>query len=193
MAIAVPVYAQNIFDANASNVGTPPPEPEEEINSILFSDEQIAAINKARQLYESKGKPGIIGINEEDFLEKLTKISGSPSEYTYPQFFLSSIIYRSPSDWIIWVNNTKMTQDDTVINGIDLRVLSVDGKAAFFEWRPRKTDKVNLDAPTPADGSIKTDFISGKVIFELHVNQTFSSYSMSILEGRAQPVTITTK
>lgn len=161
-----------------------------EMQSILLSDVQLSAINKARQSYEENAaNKGNNAGNEEDFLSKLVAPATLSTEYTYPQFFLSSIIYHSPEDWVIWINNTKITSENSLINGINLRILSVDSKKVVLEWIPQKTDKVDL-ANVDSDNNIKTDFMNNKVVFELHTNQTFTSYAMKIVEGNPPPISI---
>jgi hypothetical protein len=194
MSLSVPSFAQtNIVGiekdsqaaANAS-----------EIKSLFFSDADIKLIYDARLVYEqnqsgkSEGK-----LSEDNFLKSLDKISvfnveSPPNSFTYPQFFLASIAYYSPDDWVVWVNNTKITKDSSSVGG--LRVVDIDKKTVHFEWDPERMDKIVDANDYSLDSPVKVNFMRNMVEFSLKANQTFTSYAMRVVEGKVLPVTIST-
>ena len=64
----------------------------------------------------------------------------------------------------------------------------VDKEKVIVEWKPEKMDKiVEKDS---SNGAVKVDVLGSKVIFTLRANQTFTSYAMSVVEGKVSPVTV---
>jgi|CXWL01.1.fsa_nt_gi hypothetical protein len=167
------------------------------MKSLLFSDVDIAAIRSARLFYEQH-RNGVVngGIAEDDFLKNLEKItateSGASSKFfTYPQFFLSSIAYYSPSDWVVWINDEKITQNSG-ISLAGLKVIQIDNEKVVIEWQPERMDKV-FEEESSKDNPVEVDFMRNKVTFSLKANQTFTSYAMRVVEGKVPPVTISTE
>lgn len=161
--------------------------------SLFFSDADISAIRNARLFYEQHRSGNVVGgIAEDDFLKSLEKISATKSEtvsktFTYPQFFLSSIAYQSPNDWVVWINDEKIIPSSGV-SSAGLKVLSINNEKVTIEWQPERMDKIADESDT--DGSVQVDFMKNKVIFTLKANQTFTSYAMRVVEGKVAPVTV---
>jgi|GEM_PF-2668828 len=163
------------------------------IRSILFSQGDIDAISGAQSAYE-KQRSGATGLNEDDFLKKLEslstkKIDQDPSSFTYPQFFLSSILYHSPDDWVIWINGEKITKSSKN-NQYNLQVLEINKEKVTLEWKPERMDKITDIGETGQNSLIKVDSINNKVTFTLKGHQTFTTYAMRIVEGKVAPATI---
>jgi hypothetical protein len=162
------------------------------IKSLLFTPEEIAAIRSATRSY--KKRLGTLGVapDDEDYLRKLAGAkddTASARFFTYPQFFLESLVYHSPKDWVVWVNDQKITQDTARAN-TDIKVQQINESLVTFEWRPVSMDRVmEVWQKTPSEG-VTVDAAQGVVVFSLHTNQTFSSYVMRVLEGKVMPVTI---
>lgn len=161
--------------------------------SLLFSDGDIAAIHNARLFYEQHRSGNVVGgIAEDDFLKSLEKISTTKSEtvsktFTYPQFFLSSLAYQAPNDWVVWINDEKIIPSSG-ISVAGLKVLSINNEKVTIEWQPERMDKISDEGDM--DGSVQVDFMKNKVIFTLKANQTFTSYAMRVVEGKVMPVTV---
>ncbi len=167
------------------------------MRSLLFSDGDIAAIRSARLFYEQH-RNGVVngGIAEDDFLKNLEKITTAESDasskfFTYPQFFLSSIAYYSPNDWVIWINDEKITQNSG-ISLAGLKVIQIDKEKIVIEWQPERMDKI-FEEESSKDNPVEVDFMRNKVTFSLKANQTFTSYAMRVVEGKVPPVTISTE
>ncbi len=164
-----------------------------EINSVLFFPSEIEAIINARLFYEQH--PAGSDKGDEDFLKTLEKsasdigLGANPEDFTYPQFFLSSIAYYSPDNWVIWVNNEKITQDSAAsISG--LYVSEINKDKVVFEWQPKRMDKIVDTKDYSPENPVQVNFITNRIKFTLKVNQTFTSYAMQVVEGKVPPVTI---
>lgn len=174
----------------ARNAGTTDNDNNVEMKSLLLLDSDIDSIRKARNYYEQHLN-GNNGIAEEDFLKNLEKIGNMDAEsksFTYPQFFLSSIAYRSANDWVVWINEEKITQDSGV-SASGLKIIQIDNEKITVEWKPKKMDKIT-DSDSSLSEPVKVDFLNNKVTFSLKTNQTFTSYAMRIVEGKVAPVTV---
>lgn len=169
------------------------------IKSLFFSQDDVDAIHRAQSIYE-KHKDGRAvdpkdGVEEDDFLNKLEKMTitkTAPTSFTYPQFFLSSIMFHSPSDWVIWVNNEKIAPSSGVSKS-GLRILAVTSEKVTLEWKPEQMDRITEVTDNSKEDPIKVDVTNKTVTFTLKGNQTFSSYSMQIVEGKVMPVTVSLK
>lgn len=169
------------------------------IKSLFFTQAEITDIHLAINTYlKNSGRGGDFTFDEEAFLNRLGRMKGSGATtaqsarfYTYPQFFLDSIVYDSPESWIIWVNGVKITQDTPKENS-DIQVVAIDQDKVKLEWAPAVMDKVTEVWNQVPNDEIDVDTLRGRVSFTLRPNQTFSSYVMKVLEGRVLPVTVDT-
>ncbi|MEZ5690739.1 MAG: hypothetical protein R3D71_03615 [Rickettsiales bacterium] len=165
------------------------------IESLFFTADEIKAIKNARKFYEKNRETG--GgkeLSEDDFLESLEKISSLKGDsgsavFTYPQFYLSSIAYYTPNKWVLWLNGRKFTKG--VKSEIaDIEIVSINKDAVTIDWYPKRMDKVVDVQDFTKDNPVRVDMLNNVVTFTLRPNQTFSSYSMQVIEGRVQPITI---
>jgi hypothetical protein len=166
------------------------------VKSMFFTQQQMARIDKALDIYSKYTVLKQNGNEGEDFLKQLeSKDSGSasvqqkPKYYTYPQFFLSSLAYHSPGDWSIIVNNQKISSLN-VKTPSEIQVESIDKDKVLLLWTPAKLnmEKINEKWNGLQSGSVQVNGISGTVNFALHANQTFSSFTMQVMEGKVLPV-----
>lgn len=161
------------------------------MKSILLSDSDIASIRSARAFYEQHLNGNSKGIAEDDFLknlEKMANMQDEPKSFTYPQFYLASIAYHSAGDWVVWINNEKITQDSGISQD-GLRIIDANNEKITVEWKPHRMDKIT-DSDNSENNAVKVDLMNNKVIFSLKANQTFTSYAMRIVEGKVPPVTV---
>jgi hypothetical protein len=162
--------------------------------SLLFTQEEINDIHLAINTYlKYIGRGGDLTFDEEAFLSRLggLKSNSNPENrfFTYPQFFLDSLVYHSPDDWIIWVNGEKITNATPKENN-NIHVVSIDADKATIAWFPLSMDKVLDVWKKFPNETVEVDKKHGQVIFSLRPNQTFSSYVMKVLEGKVVPVTV---
>ncbi len=178
-----------ITDANATQPATQAKSPSAS-KSLFFSSDEIESISSAQEAFRNKKS----GVDEGDFLANLEALNRSKAAedaagFTYPQFFLASIAYHSKGDWVVWINDEKITQNSAVSNS-GLRVVELDKGKAVFEWLPTRMDKITDTDSFSNSNPVKVDLINNKVSFTLKPNQTFTSYSMRVVEGKPKPVII---
>lgn len=159
--------------------------------SLLFTPKQIDAMKRALSAYErvrDQQPAGPIA-----FTEVQTEITPPTEPVTYPTFFLSSIAFRDPSDWTVWLDTVRITPKH---NDGEVRVTSVGPNSASFVWAPTyasvvaerhnkglfaTTDPVKHRLTRPGTAVINKD---GTVSFTLKPNQSFVSGYMSTFEGK---------
>ncbi|MDX1975308.1 MAG: hypothetical protein SFT92_06490 [Rickettsiales bacterium] len=171
--------------------GPPPVVP-----SMFYSPDEIRQIHLAINTYikYSNGNEKEMTADEADFLNKMAAIFGKKevkhsAYFTYPQFFLKSIVFHSADDWSVWVNDRRITQSTPKDIG-DLEVSAISSDQVRLAWRPQDMGRVNDIWSKQPNDKIEVDQIRQMVIFDLKPNQTFSSYKMDVFEGKVLPVTI---
>ena len=81
--------------------------------------------------------------------------------------------------------------------------MSLDKNQVDIEWTPVRMDRVNAvwdtvkgmppQTSSGQSGHVKVHADKGTVTFTLRPNQTFSSYTMRVVEGKVTPVTVDPK
>ncbi len=179
---------------------TSPPPPPVVVNlapdgvvSVLFTAAETDAIAQARKQYSSRGTTEE---SEADLLDQLQGIKATKKpdaelqEKYYAQFYLESLIYHTPSDWMSWLKGSEVGKKFTPIslaaNDVGIKVLRVGKEDMTYEWKPKDWQQVTraFKGNNPA---IVLDSAQRVVIFTLRVNQTISSYDMQIREGPVNP------
>ena len=139
-----------------------------------------------------------------------------PKYFIYPQFFLESLVYHSQDDWLIQINGQKILPNKPS-SQLPLVVVGIDNERVLLSWRPKDMSKVlevwdKRNTPTEITKIVENkamevhfdDKVNPQattalvtvnrdqniVLFYLHSNQTFSSFSMQILEGKILPVRV---
>ncbi len=162
------------------------------IPSLFYTPEEVTDIHLAINTYiKRQANRDDLTFDEEAFLRRLSGVKKASHSklYTYTQFFLDSLVYHGPENWIMWINGIKFTQD-TPGGFNNLQILHIDSDKVTLEWMPPTMEKVlEIWSQYPNDEVI-VDQLRGKVTFTLHPNQTFSSYVMKVLEGKVKPVTV---
>ena len=164
------VELKNIKKANESaNNGQPfVAEIEEEINIKDSKGEQD-------ELKEKKKK------EQEEKLKKEEDEQGSEKSYIY----LASIIYFNQRDWVIWINDQKITprtnqqNKELYIKKVYANQIDVIWKLSITKWKI--ISGKNLETISPKinkDNQIE-------VSFSLKPNQTFMLSNNSVVEGKA--------
>ncbi len=185
----------------------PATNPEPVINakpvSMFITADELAHINEAIATFKRNrdNKGANAESQAKNFLNQLDQTAvpaapaapPKPQPFTYPQFFLQSLSYQNPDDWLVIVNGQKFIPhyDDPASW---LKVVMVDKESVVMEWHPQNMEKVSdswMVAPVgPGQSDVIVDSIHETVTFTLKPNQTFSSYAMRIVEGKVPPVTV---
>jgi len=164
--------------------------------SIFYSSEQTELMKKALTSFETRPivsdvKPKINQPVKLDAFLDTPKTLDEPQKY--PVFYLSSIVYRSPKDWSLWVSGHKIT---SAKNTTDLTVTKISKDEVSFSWTPAYVDALNkrqeqnrfADTATiknllSRSQNVAFDKTTGMVTFTLRSNQTFAVAYFSIFEG----------
>lgn len=160
--------------------------------SLLYTPSQINGLKRSVEAFENI-RPGQ-GNGELTVIEEAPVIAPKIEEpATYPSYFLSSIAYRTPKDWTVWVNNTRITPKT---NDGELKVVSVSPNRVSFTWSPSyikaivaRIDNKNI-APIDAvihrtvkPNSARIDRDNGVITFSLQQNQSFAAGYFWVFEG----------
>lgn len=161
------------------------------IPSLFYSPDEMDALRSALALHERT-----LGAQPGDAPGVVPHIDASgapgaapPKTYTYPQFFLQSLEYHGPQNWVVRINNIKIMPDTPA--SPDLRIVALDKDKVTFQWKPADIDRVKDSwESTQHTDQVLFDTAHGIVNFTLHHNQTFSAYLMRVLEGKVEPVVV---
>jgi hypothetical protein len=167
---------------------------ENELGSLFFTDKEMEKIRQAQAAYAGRevGSSKSADFNEEEWFSQAGEIKQARSQdryFTYPQFFLESLVFRTDADWTIWVNGQRISPAPEGGN-TDITVTAIDKNQVSLKWRPDDFEKVKKTWAKTQHESVHVDEAAGLVFFTLKPNQTFSSYGMKVLEGKVLSVTV---
>lgn len=164
--------------------------------SLLFAPAQIEEMKKALITYERMRDTGQNATLEvvEEVAAEVPKIV-EPN--AYPVYYLSSIVYRDPKDWTVWLSGQRITPKS---NEGEVRVIAVSDSKASFVWQPTYMEAVsrrNAEGLFADSSKLKHrytptntyhfDAQGGKITFTLRPNQSFSPAYMHTFEGKVAP------
>ena len=157
--------------------------------SLIFSQPEREAIAQARRQFSSHGTHEE---SEADLLDQLQGIMASTKpdeeleEKYYAQFYLESLMYHTPGDWMAWIKSgdvkKKFTQETVTASDVGITVVAVDKENITFEWKPKDwvwVSNVFKESKEP----VLLNQNNHTVVFTLRTNQTLSAYDMKIVEG----------
>jgi hypothetical protein len=157
---------------------------------LMFNDQEIANINRAldslknNQIFVPEGLEKIEEKPAEEDQEKKEESEVEENEKSY--IYLGSLIYFTPSDWVIWLNDQKIStstndpQKEIYVTKVLSDRINVKWKMSLTKWKILSGKRDETQAP-------RLDFNSNIVEseFELRPNQTFILGSNSVVEGKA--------
>lgn len=159
--------------------------------SILFLPQQVSRMKDAIISYETAGHASTVVVQPTPTITQPTEVIKDPAEY--PVFYLSSIAYRNPGEWSIWLAGHKIS---SYKNDTDVKVVSVSAESVTLTWLPEYVEAVkrrksgalfaSVDAvknKLSTQQRISMDDVTGAVTFTLRQNQSFSLGYFSIFEG----------
>lgn len=170
----------------------PPPK----FRSFFFSDQELDAIGKVKAMYGRQGLGDDAIYDEEDLLDQLNgikineedKIVEQPvvEEKYYTQFYLESLVYHAPNDWVVWLKEDGVGKKLLPLSAADaqasLRIIGTQKEYVVFEWKPVNWMRV-AEAYKDENPDIIIDDKRRLVVFTLRTNQTLTSQDMQIKEG----------
>ena len=164
-----------------------------QVKSFFFNDQEMASIRKAVAVYVRVSSGEASG-DAMDFLKRLQgggaddKAKPGARYFVYPQYFLASLVYDSPQDWSVRVNNEKLTTK--IPESMGIRVVDIDKDKIKIEWMPTDYNKVEEVWNASSKKDPRVDVRNRKVTFTLRPNQTFTSYAMRVVEGKVMPMVV---
>ncbi len=161
-----------------------------EVEALMFDNKELGNINRAidslknNQIYVPEGPDKIEKIIPEEEVEKKEENEVEENEKSY--IYLGSVIYFAPNDWVIWLNDQKITtstnneQKEIYVSSVINDRIKIRWKMSLSKWKILSGKKDETMAP-------RLDFNSNVVEseFELRPNQTFILGSNSVVEGKA--------
>ncbi len=161
--------------------------------SLMYDEEEIDNIARALDAYRN-GRDYTVDdalLSDEEKKEKARKLDGARKLYNKEieenersYVYFASMMYFSPKDWTIWINNTKITSQDNkpqkefFVRSIDQDGVRIRWSLGVSKWRilsgktlDNSEPKINNNNQVEIDLSLKP-------------NQTYILGSNKIIEGR---------
>ncbi|MFN7038945.1 MAG: hypothetical protein ACK4OM_05215 [Alphaproteobacteria bacterium] len=181
-------------------------------SSLMFSNEELANINETL-INSSSEKKLIPNSNSND----PTANNNSPFDINFkapeysPTFYLNSIIYRSPTDWVIWINKNEIRANSLgksieLDKDMSIEILKVYEKYIVIKWKTYFLDSFCPEWKNILNKGVNSEYYSDNnnnniivdedskfIVFKLKVNQTFNVNQISINEGYIAPTKIEAK
>ncbi|MBN8543422.1 MAG: hypothetical protein J0M34_04065 [Alphaproteobacteria bacterium] len=205
---------QEVFPSGVANVVTVPSTPETEAaaqptapqikenyipsygnftQSLMFNSTDIDRMKKVLYAYESVKRIDKPTASTQTPEVPILPIAAVEEPKQYPSFYLSSIVYRSPKDWLLWMNNAKYSPKK---RPGEATLLSISPRAAVFSWKPEYIEQAKLrfeqsliDKTIPkhfksAMSKVRYDENREAFVFTLAPNQSFVGAAFGIYEGK---------
>ena len=160
--------------------------------SLFFSAQQIRQMKEALEEAETRLAAGT---PPEPLAVPAIALPAPPEPPSYPNFYLSSIVYRGPGSWVFWMNGQQYTPKNPPP---EMQVLEISSEAVTLLWQPTfiedavdrmkrkefsQTIPSNLLARNDKRGVVY-DSDRGGLIFTLGLNQSFVGGAFAVYEGR---------
>ena len=186
--------------------------------SIMFKREDIINLEKVLATIGEEKEEDIVEAapSEDDILAEILKaakgdepeeqevvvIEEDDSDAILPAFYLSSIIYRNPGDWSLWVNKKRITAKESDRPELGISVRGITKEVATLSWKPSNIDtaterwqqlkeadsvdeiKKQKKHREVAFAKIDFDQEAGEFVVSMRPNQTFFADTMQVLEGK---------
>ncbi len=151
--------------------------------SLMFDDEQNSNIERAVDSFKSIGSADYKKYDTAgQDLADLSQQSYEENEKSY--IYLGSIIYLTPKDWAVWINNQKITYT-TNKKTSEIYVKSVESGKVKISWSLSVSKWKILSGNQSEESTPKVNSRNQvEVNFELKPNQTFVLSNISVVEGR---------
>ncbi len=168
--------------------------------SVLFTLPQVEQLKQAIRTFEDAPTASTVTNTEVPTLVQPVIVEKISEPATYPVFYLSSIVYRAPEDWSIWISGHKLTSEK---NETDVKVVAVSPDSVTLTWKPTYTQAIGqrkTENKFAASDDVKNklaqaqrvsyDDKSGTVTFSLRQNQSFSVGYFKLFEGYMESPTL---
>ncbi len=158
------------------------------VSSLMFSNEELSDLDRAIDSFKS-GQAFIAQQDPKNIVDtkkdKKIKDPNAEDENEKSYIFLASIIYYSPKEWALWINNLKITSDSNK-NTKELFVKEIYPDSAKIVWSLSISKWKILSGKKSEESTLKLNAKNNvEIIFTLKPNQTFILGSNRVVEGRA--------
>jgi hypothetical protein len=162
-------------------------------NSILFTAEQIQQMKEALEDAETRLAAGTPP--EPLAVPLAVPTSALMEPPSYPNFYLSSIVYRSPGAWAFWLNGQQYTPKELPPQ---MQVLDISSESVTLLWQPRfLSDAATRMKHKAFNQTIPTNLLAQQnqptvvydperegLIFTMRLNQSYVGGAFAVYEGR---------
>jgi hypothetical protein len=168
--------------------------------SLMFDDQESGNLDRAidsfknNQAYspEDAESDGTVNasaneddkkkLEEAERLRKAEELKNQENEKSY--IYLASVIYFNPKDWIVWINEKKITsktndpKKELFVESIRKDSAKILWKLSLSKWKIISGRKEEFAPKINSENQIE-------ISFELRPNQTFVLSSNKVVEGKA--------
>jgi hypothetical protein len=147
--------------------------------SLMFDDEENDDIERAIDSFKNNQ---IYTPKNQEVVETKDKEAEEKNEKSY--IYLSAIMYFSSKDWVIWLNDQKITSknnssnNEIFVDSINKDQVKILWRISLSKWRIISGKNSTENVKTNSQNQVET-------IFTLKPNQTFVLDSNSVFEGKA--------
>ena len=159
------------------------------VTSLMCDDEELSDVDRAIESFKNDQTfvpgqdPNSADAKKEK--DKKAKDLEAEDENEKSYIYLASIIYYSPKDWAVWINNQKITSE-TNKNSKELFVKEIYSDHAKILWSLSISKWKILAGKKSDDAAPKLNAKNNvEIEFNLKPNQTFILGSGHVVEGRA--------
>jgi len=148
-------------------------------NSIMFSEKELSELYDALNKYDPE-----VAAKKPEVKSTVNLPSGSeiaPTE-TPPVFYLQSIIFYSPQDWILWLNGKKIRTGENY--SPSLSVVKVDEDKAYLLWKSPTID----DLIPGWENSLKENASNAAFLPDSDLTWTHHTVEGNILVNKSEKV-----
>lgn len=155
-----------------------------QITSLMFDDEENGRIEGAIESLKNNQVYSPNKENEEKAAGKEGDKFQNAIESERSHVYLASIIYFSPANWSVWINNQRITPENNG-NGGEFYVKSVQRDKVSLIWRLSVSKWRALSGGKALEIPQVNQNDQVETQFDLKPNQTFILGNKNIVEGRA--------
>lgn len=177
----------------------------EEIGSVLYKPEQVsemkAVLSRIEKVLAQGGPPAQEIIQENESLETNLQPAIIP-DLRFPTFYIASIAYRSPKDWMLWINGQRVTPKRK-FDGLQVAFVGPESvqliwkpdewKYRYEIWQSSKDSSIDLQKIAAHQGSTHVDAARKSLVASLRPNQTWVTVTPMIVEGQHNEFAVTVK
>lgn len=145
-------------------------------NSIMFDKKETENINRAITAFENKES---LEVDDKSAAEGEVKEKVLPEQsYVY----LASILYFSPTKWVVWIQNNKISSDSNskdnefYLKEVTSRKVKILWKLGITKWEILSGTTSEIKPQTNENNEVEMEF-------ELQPNQTYALKTGDIFEG----------